>query len=61
MPKGCVLTKGGEYEYTRYSCCCDTDTQVYYYTTYENLSIQQVDMHTVDLDGAELRCYEVEE
>lgn len=57
MPKGCVLTKNGEYEYTRYSCCCDTDTQVYYYITYENLSICQVDMHAVDLDGEELYQY----
>ena len=57
MPKGCVLTKAGEYEYTRYSCCCDTDIQVYYFTTYENLSIRQVDMHAVDLDGAELYRY----
>ncbi|MBO5305494.1 MAG: choloylglycine hydrolase [Clostridia bacterium] len=51
MPKGCLLTAGGEYEYTRYSCCCNTDTQVYYYTTYEDCSVRRVDMHAVDLSG----------
>lgn len=54
MPKGCVLTPGGEYEYTRYSCCCNTDRQIYYYTTYENPMIQKVDMHEADLEGTRL-------
>lgn len=54
MPKGCVMTPGGEYEYTRYSCCCNAERQIYYYTTYENSMIQKVDMHGTDLDGTRL-------
>lgn len=54
MPKGCVKTPGGEFEYTRYSSCCNTDTQVYYYTTYERLAPQKVDMHAVDLNASNL-------
>lgn len=51
MPKGCVLTKNGECEYTRYSCCCNADKGIYYYTTYENSSVTAVDMHSVNLEG----------
>ncbi len=54
MPKGCVLTKSGEFEYTRYSCCCNTDTGVYYYKTYSDTAVTAVEMHSVNLDGNEL-------
>lgn len=60
MPNGCVLTPGGEYEYTRYSCCCNTDTQVYYYTTYFNSSIRSVDLHKVDLQSENLSVTPIE-
>ena len=51
MPKGCVLTKSGEFEYTRYSCCCNTDTCVYYYKTYSDTTVTAVEMHSANLDG----------
>lgn len=54
MPRGCVLTAGGEYEYTRYSSCCNTDTGVYYYTTYDDFSVRRVSLYGVELDGKEL-------
>ena len=54
MPKGCVLTPGGEYEYTRYTCCCNTDTQTYYYTTYEQPAPRKVQMESVDLNSDHL-------
>lgn len=54
MPKGCVLTKSGELEYTRYSCCCNTDTGVYYYKTYSGTAVTAVDMHSANLEGNEL-------
>lgn len=57
MPKGCVMTRTGEYEYTRYSCCCNADKGIYYYTTYENSSITAVDMHGVNPDGEELHRF----
>lgn len=52
MPKGCVMTKSGEYEYTRYSSCCNADKGIYYYTTYDNSTVTAVDMHSCDLEGS---------
>ena len=57
MPKGCVMTRNGEFEYTRYSSCCNADKGIYYYTTYNNSSITAVDMHSVDLDGEEIYTF----
>ena len=54
MPKGCVLAANGDHEYTRYSCCCNTDSGTYYYTTYDNPTPRRVDMRGVDVDGAVL-------
>jgi len=45
MPKGCVLASDGEYEYTRYSCCCNTDHGIYYYKTYNNSTVTAIDLH----------------
>lgn len=56
MPRGCVKTPNGEFEYTRYSSCCNTDTQVYYYTTYNNPTPNVVNMQDVDLDADKLVC-----
>lgn len=55
MPKGCVMLPNGEYEYTRYSCCCDTDTLVYYYTTYENRIIRKAALNESDLNRKNLK------
>ncbi len=57
MPRGCVLTASGAYEYTRYSSCCNTDTGDYYYTTYGDLSVRRVPLRGADLDGKELYVY----
>lgn len=51
MPKGCVLAANGDYEYTRYTSCCNTDRGIYYYTTYDDPTPRRVDMHGVDTDG----------
>ena len=56
MPMGCVWTKDG-FEYTRYTSCCNAETGVYYYTTYEDFSIHSVDLHSVDLNQAQLYAY----
>ncbi len=61
MPKGCVMTRDGEYEYTRYSCCCNADKGIYYYTTYNNSSVTAVDMHSVELEGEEVYKFPVKE
>lgn len=54
MPRGCVLTRDGEYEYTRYSSCCNVNKGIYYYTTYDNSTIRSVNMNDYNLEGEEL-------
>lgn len=46
-----------KYEITIYSSCCNLRTGVYYYTCYDNHQITAVDLHRVDLDGADLSRY----
>lgn len=53
---GCVYV-GDKLERTIYSCCCNTDHGIYYYTTYFNRQITGIDMHRTDLDGTKLRAY----
>ena len=57
MPRGCVRMRPEEYEITVYSCCCNTDRGIYYYTTYNDRRITGVDMHREDLDGKDPICY----
>lgn len=59
MPKGCVQTPDGQYEYTRYSCCCDTDTGVFYYTTYDNMTLRKVELSSIDPEGDSLHCHPI--
>lgn len=61
MPKGCVMTRTGEFEYTRYSSCCNADKGIYYYTTYDNSTVTTVDMHSVNLDGEEIYTFPLTE
>jgi len=61
MPRGCVMVESGEYEYTRYSSCCNTDRLIYYYTTYQNLAVRKVEMGRADTEGCELAVFAVEE
>ncbi len=42
---------------TLYTCCCNGDKGIYYYTTYENHQITAVDMHREDLEGDRLIPY----
>ena len=55
--RGLTCVHGNEYEFTRYSSCCNANKGIYYYTTYENSQITAVDMHRENLDGAELLSY----
>ena len=59
-PRGCVQAEDGGYEITVYSSCCNADTGVYYYKTYENSRITGVDIHREDLDGTALVAYPLE-
>lgn len=55
--RGCVHLEGGELEMTVYTCCCNADQGIYYYTTYENPQLTAVHMHHVDLDGCSITAY----
>ena len=57
MPRGCLKIDDNLYEYTRYSSCCNTDKGIYYYKTYDNSSINAVNMYKENLDGKELVSY----
>ena len=55
--KGCVKTEEG-FEITQYCCCCDVNSGVYYYTTYDNFKINAIDMHKENLNSQELIIYD---
>lgn len=54
QPRGIAEVSPGEFEYTRYSSCCNASKGIYYYTSYENRQVTAVDMHRCDLDGNQL-------
>lgn len=58
--KGVSRLGNGECEYTLYSCCCNADRGVYYYTTYGNSRISAVDMRREDLEGSAVVSYPLE-
>lgn len=55
--KGCVRVKEEAYEVTAYSCCCNADKGIYYYTTYGNRQITAVEMIKEDLEGSSVISY----
>ena len=55
---GCVQVGNG-FEKTVYSSCCNTDTGVYYYTTYGNSQITGVSLFRENLDSNKLTSYEL--
>ncbi|MDE5892731.1 MAG: choloylglycine hydrolase [Acetatifactor sp.] len=55
--RGCCEVEEGKYEITIYTCCCNADKGIFYYTTYDNHQITAVDMHLENLDAAELIRY----
>ena len=55
--RGLTCVRPGEYEFTLYSSCCNTDKGIYYYTTYENSRITAIDLYAEDLESDTLVCY----
>lgn len=55
--RGCCDVGEGKLEMTIYTSCCNADKGIYYYTTYENRGITQIDMHKENLDGNSLVAY----
>ncbi len=57
QPRGANRLENGKNEITVYTCCCNADTGVYYYTTYQNHRITAVDMHKENLNSDKLARY----
>lgn len=55
--RGCCILEEGKCEITIYTCCCNADKGVYYYTAYDNHRITAVDMNKENLDSADLVRY----
>lgn len=55
--RGCCVLEDGKCEITIYTCCCNADKGIYYYTSYDNHQITAVDMSRESLDGTELIKY----
>ena len=55
--RGCCEVREGEYEISIYTSCCNADKGIYYYTTYGNHQISQIDMHRENLDDRSLIRY----
>ena len=55
------MLEDGACELTLYTSCCDADTGVYYYTTYDSGHVSAVDMHREELDGAALISYPLDD
>ena len=56
--RGCCDVGDNKYEITIYTCCCNCDKGIYYYTTYDNHQITAVDMHKENLDGTKIIRYQ---
>lgn len=59
--RGCCKVADDKYEITIYTSCCNASKGIYYYTTYDNHSINAVDMHKEKLDGNELSRFPLDE
>ena len=57
--RGAVRTGKEKYEITYYSSCCNLDSGIYYYTTYENSQITAVNMNNENLDSENLIIYQL--
>ncbi len=57
--KGSVITEDGKYVITVYTSCCNTDKGIYYYTTYNNRTIEKVEMQKENLDSTRLIVHEL--
>lgn len=56
QPMGCVRLESGE-ERTLYTCCCDLNRLIYFYTTYENGGLSALHLTPEAADGTALRTW----
>ena len=54
VPKGCIITDTGEAVYTVYTSCMDMKTCNFYYTTYDDRKIKNVELFSHNLDTDKL-------
>ena len=54
--RGCCVLEDGACELTLYTSCCNADTGVYYYTTYDAAQLCAVDMHLAAQNGTAHAC-----
>lgn len=57
LTKGSVMTEGGQWDYTQYTCCINADKGIYYYKTYDQPQLTAVHLHHEDLEGSALAVY----
>lgn len=57
LPKGSVLTKENQLDFTLYTCCMDAERSVYYCRTYSDSRIFAVSLKNAD--GTALSCFEL--
>ena len=57
--RGCVHLGDGRYEITLYTSCCDLEKGVYYWKTYEDYSIQKMELAEGMLDGNGLHWLQI--
>ena len=56
--KGSVKV-GDSYEITNYTSCCNASGGIYYYTTYNNFTVNAIDMYRQNLDEVFLYVFEL--
>lgn len=61
QPLGLAETRKGNYEFTRYSSCCDLEACIYCYKTYKNSRITAVDLYREWLDANMLITYPLDD
>lgn len=61
QPKGLDEVAPSTYEYTIYTDCTNLEKGLFYYTTYNNKQIHQIDMNKENLDSSDLINFEMKD
>lgn len=59
IPKGLVVLPNGKHHFTVYTSCMDAEKGIYHYTTYENPTVRSINMHSENLSGCSLSCFDL--
>ena len=58
--RGCCDVGNEEYEIPIYTSCCNADRGIYYYTTYDNMSLNAVKLSEQDISGERIYTFPLE-